>query len=346
MPLLFLPVLLDWSDRRARIIVWSIVGLAVAQSPVAVVQFLTKGSSSGDPVGGTLGMNTSGTLTALMIGTMVLLAGLYIYRAARGPGLPIAMVAICIPPALNETKVFFVAAPILWAVTILPRVRRNATAAILIVIALVLGLGFAALAYSSAYSERLLTETGRQDLLESETVGNLAKNGSLKRIPSIGFAAAAVWGTPQTFIVGYGPGAASTSELTGEKGVLAASYGRLIQTNVFLMRMIMEHGFAGVLCWIGLLVSVYLTARRVERLDTAGIWRGTAMGQQGMVLTFAALSWYNSPFTTAGLACVVWALAGVCALRLARIEEAAAADAQVLGVPGASSALPEAGSAA
>jgi hypothetical protein len=337
LPLLFLPVLSGWTDRQGRVVVWSIVGLAVAQAPVAVIQFLTKGTISGDPVGGTIGVNSSGTLTALMIGTMILLAGLYIYRAARGPLLPAAMVAVAIPPALNETKIFFVAAPLLWAVTILPRVRQNRTATVLVVGALLVGFAFSVFMYASSYTSRILTDTGRQDLFQSETVGDFAKDGTLKRVPSIGFAAVNVVRTPQTLVVGYGPGAASTSELTGEKGALALAYGHLIQNNVFLMRIIMEEGFAGLVCWIGLLVSVYLTGRKVERLDGVGIWRGTAMGLQGMVLTFAALAWYNSPFTSPGVACVLWALAGVCALRLARLRESSETDALPAGpvTPGA-----------
>jgi hypothetical protein len=111
-PLIFLPAIFGWSDKRLRTLVWLILGLSIAQTPVALWQFFVRTSTSGDTVGGTLGSNTSGTLTTFVIAMVTLVAGLYIYRAARGLPLVVVMLLECIPPALNETKVFFIAAPL------------------------------------------------------------------------------------------------------------------------------------------------------------------------------------------------------------------------------------------
>jgi hypothetical protein len=317
MPLIFVPSIFCWPDKLNRRLIWAIIGFATIQAPVALWQFLTRASDSGDTVGGTLGNSASGTLTTFVIAILILVAALYIYRAARSLPLLGAMLLQVLPPALNETKVFFVAAPLLWASMIAPRLRRNVGGVLVLAAILVAGFAIVAQIYSQTYSTKITTVTGRQALLESETVGDLTKNGNLKRIPAVKFSAGLLGASPQTLLFGYGTGSSGRSDLTGSGGLLYSRFGKLLRNMTFLVMLVLESGLIGLVAFVGFLVSVFLAGMKLERRDDDAFWKAVGMGLQGTVLTLASLSVYTATFNTTGLACAIWTVTGVTLWRLA-----------------------------
>jgi len=312
LPLLFAPSVFEWSEKQMRTVVWTLVGLTIVQTPFALWEFATRSSSSGDSVGGTLGTTSSGVLTVFIIGMVTLVAGMYIYRVSPGWRILAAMLLVCVPPALNETKVFFVAAPLIWVLMIVPRVGRNVGGVGRIVLALVAVFTIVAVGYSTFYDARMLTPTS---FLQEEQ-GDTAKNGVLNRLPQVEFSAALIAQAPATLALGFGPGAASRSVVGGTVGALVAEYGMALYNTVFLSWLMLELGVAGLAAFLALLGSVFAGCVRLERQDEEPFWQATAMGVQGIILTWAFMSIYTATFNADGLAATLWVLSGVCMWRI------------------------------
>jgi hypothetical protein len=310
-PLLFAPSLLGWTDARRRRLVWLLVALCVVQAPIVVAQLLAYGNASGDPMGGTLGGGASGAVTTLVIGMATLLTAFYIYRAASRPLLLVALAALCLPPALNETKAFFVAAPVILGVMLLLRLNRNTTAVLLLVALSAVGLLVVAQSYGALYGHGRTASDLSFLALRTDLKAGRAKGGELTRMGSISYAVTRMKEDPIAIPFGFGAGSLVISQVAGSFGSLIEQTGAMLRNPVFIVRLVLEYGLIALFCFAGVMVSLYRTGLYVEKAASAPFWRAAAMGLQGFVITMVLLSVYTGTFTTDSLAATFWTLAGV-----------------------------------
>ncbi|NTU72462.1 MAG: hypothetical protein HGB10_11680 [Coriobacteriia bacterium] len=318
MPLLFAPAVLGWSEPENRRLAVTMIVLTLLQAPVALFQFLLRSEQSGDTVGGTIGTFSSGLLTVLVVAMTVWLVGLMIYRVVPARLVLIGVAALCVPPALNETKIFFVVAPLIWAGFILPRTRRNFGAALLAVVALAAGVALVLQAYSLAYGNKIERSNTVEWLIESQQQSD---KGVLGRIPSIAFAYEQNTDSPTNALFGYGIGSVTRNEQVGVVGELVARFGTLVRNVSFLVRSMLEMGLLGMIAFGGMLVALFTTARRVEKTDEDGFWKAAALGAQAMIVTYTVMSLYNSTLLADAIACTLWCTCGIVAARHASYAE-------------------------
>lgn len=337
-PLAVAPLALDWSDDERRGLMRLLMGVALVQPAVALVQFaFFRKGVSGDVVGGTLGGYASGHLTAFMIAMSTLMLGMLLYRARRGSAVGLAMGWLALPPALNETKVFFAAAPAVFVTLLFPRLRQN-TAGVFAALALVTVMIIAVFqSYATFYGNTLTTSAGIQMLLDQETSGTMASGGVLGRLPSAAFASQTAARTPTTWVFGHGAGSLGRSSILGTPGSLIQEYGLILANTTFLAKVILEYGFLGLMAFGLLVASVIRAVRRLERTDSDSFWRAVAFGTQGLALTMIVLVAYTDTFTSDPLNCALWLMVGLCAARMrlgASSTENAAGPDREIGAPG------------
>jgi hypothetical protein len=318
-PLALAPAAFRWTERQCRLIVGLLVGLAVLQAPVAAVQFaLSPRGVSGDPIGGTLGGSTSGVLTALLIGMMTLVIGMYLYRVGSQRRLLVFAALLALPPALNETKVFFVAAPFAWGVLLLPRMRRySGSVAVSVALGALVVYG-AFYSYSSLYGSRYTGQNAVVRLTQEELGAGTSEGGVMKRLPSVAFATAEIAREPTTLLFGHGGGSLARSAALGTSGTLIQLYGELLRNTVSAAALPLEYGLCGLSAFLALVMVMLVHGRRLERVAGQPFWKATGFGLQGFGLTLLLLSVYTDTFAAGPLACVFWSLSGVTVAQLGR----------------------------
>lgn len=114
-PFFLLPAFYDFSEKEVGNFVRFMFFLSLIQCPVAFYQRFVSAAHirSGDPVGGTLGMNTSGILTVFLICGAAFVIGYYLRNRVNLVWLVIFLGVLLAPTGLNETKVtYFLLPPI------------------------------------------------------------------------------------------------------------------------------------------------------------------------------------------------------------------------------------------
>ena len=326
-PLAVAPLAFEWSELECRRFVYLLLGLVFLQPVVAVGEFLSNPKSfSGDIVGGTLGGSASGAVTALMIATVTLLIGMYVYKVWK-PGLvALAVVALSIPPALNETKVFFVVAPLVWGLTLLTRVRRGFFSIVVALMFATAAIFLVFQSYQAFYGANLAGTDVAATLWNSQAGTDLGQSGVMKRLPAVMFAVNEDAQQPATLFFGFGSGSLTISSLVGATGYLAQRYGILLSDSSFAVRLLLETGFLGLIAFLGFIGSVFVAGVRLERTSSVPFWRGIGVGMQGVLIVMLILSVYSGTFLTDGLATTTWLLAGLCIAQLHRERPTLAAD--------------------
>lgn len=309
-------------ESQVRTVLRTVMVLCFLQIPVALVQFLfMRSGTSGDAVGGTLGMYASGVLTVLVIGVSTLVIGDLLYGVTpRSVGL-FRLAALMVIPALNETKAFFVVAPLILGAIMMPRLKRGFITVVLVTTIVAAMIGVVSQTYEVVYGTAGIDATTLA--FQQETQGDtMAEGGVMRRLPSVVFAFSDIMKEPSTAALGYGVGSLTRSDTLQANGVLTQKYGDLFRNPVLLVRLLFEYGLLGVTSFVLFLVSVFTLARRLEKRSDVSRVRAMAVGLQGFTMTMAIMSIYTGTFTTDALACVFWLLVGLCTFELLRLDRA------------------------
>jgi hypothetical protein len=221
------------------------------------------------------------------------------------------VLALCVPPAVNETKAFFIVAPVIWAALLFPRMRRRPVAGALLVVVIVAASLGVFQSYTSSFGGALSTREAWVRQWEQQSSTDPEESGVMRRVPSVLFTADLLSGSFRTTALGFGPGALTRSDALGYSGPLMRRYGLLLRNPVTLVKFGMELGAVGLVCIAGVLIWAYQTGRRVERNDGDPLWRGVATGLLGSVLTVVVMSVYTATLNADAPACLLWTLAGV-----------------------------------
>jgi hypothetical protein len=315
-PVMAVPLAQEWSDRALRVAVRAIALIALLQVPVVLVQFASNPTrTSGDYMGGTIGGYSSGRLVVLMILVSTLYMGWYLYGGMPRARTILAMALLAVPPALNEAKVFFVAAPLVWATILAPRIRKNAAGITVLVVLVALLTAGVASSYGALYGSRLGRMTFAELVVQDQIMTPVAEGGVSNRLPSLAFAMRSILEQPSTMLFGHGAGSTARSAFLESTGSLVATYGNYLRNVTFAARLLLEFGLLGVGAFLAFLSSVFLFGRRMESVEREPFWRGCAVGLQGSVMTMGILSVYTDTFAIRPMACAFWLLVGVCAAR-------------------------------
>jgi hypothetical protein len=305
-------VQIDLGERALRRLVMLLAAVSAVQVPVAVAQRLLYETRSGDVVGGTLGPNSSGALTILMLGMAALALAWYLQTPQGQSWLLVLVGVLLLPAALNETKVLFFAGPIVFALVLWRgssgRVAKGLLAGVVIAAAIVASYQ----AYQVMYGLRGGgTQIFSRAFLQSYLATDTAEGGVLNRLPAGPFALGEIANEVGTFLFGFGPGSASESVFGGiGSGPIFEKYATLKLDSSFIARFTLESGMMGWVALLGLLATIAGAARVVLVYAQSHFWRGVALGMEGWLILMLGLTVYTSTFTVDALAVSFWLLAG------------------------------------
>jgi hypothetical protein len=113
LPFFFLPVTYAFSDEQIRRQLKFLLVLSMIQCPVTIYQRFIKyaGVGTGDVVGGTLGVHTSGVLSVYLACTISLVIAFYLKGRIKRSMMLILIGLLFLPTTLNETKVSLLLIP-------------------------------------------------------------------------------------------------------------------------------------------------------------------------------------------------------------------------------------------
>ena len=306
LPFFLLPMVYTFTDKQIRVQLLWLLGLCMTQIPLTIYQrfFQYRDVMTGDVVGGSLGVNTSGVLSILLIFGIALIVGFYFKKLLKAwQAIPLALL-LFIPTTLNETKVvlllfpFVIIAPLFFAPNIANRGRK-------LLLMSVVGSMFMVLffvAYDILQGERegTLVERMQSGNMFSYMFKGTDKVGKFSeievgRFDAIAFAIDKVADTGSS-IFGVGIGNASPSNTDKLVGEYWKTYYWTVPEKNMASRVIWEMGYVGLLVYLGFLAIAFLDAKYLAKGDN--FVAAFALGWTPIVLIIAGSFVYLQTFVT------------------------------------------------
>jgi hypothetical protein len=274
MPFFFLPVVYKFSDEQLRKQLKFLLLLSLLQLPVTLYQkFIEfKQEFSGDPIGGTLGVNTSGVLSVYLICVISLTIAFYLKKRIKLLLSIFLILSLFIPTTLNETKITFFILPIAF---LIPFIMEKSGYKKKITMVFVLGIAMIIFVFiydhfrsfdnknESAILQFITKEDRFKNYLYSRADPHRAREVS--RIDSI-ILAIKYLSKDGNLLLGVGVGNASPSFSKDLSGEYYKKYQFAYPNNVYLSLILWEMGVVGIIlyCLFFYLVvsdSIYLKNR-------------------------------------------------------------------------------------
>ena len=243
-PIFLLPFIFPFTEDSFKKVLIFIFSLSMIQFPVVLWQRFVAFSTSisGDPVGGTLGASTSGTLSVFLIIVISFLISFYYKDKISLPFFLVSVGAAFIPMTLNETKISFVLLPVAF---IFPafflRAKRGAIFRVILVL-LILLVSFVSLrAIYDHFQSKKWGYGIKTFILMPGRLEYYSKN----RLDPIKYSFTKALVGPKFFIFGHGAGNVSegfTRKLSGKYIQEAYTYGVY---KVSFTRLMWELGLGG-----------------------------------------------------------------------------------------------------
>lgn len=252
LPFFLLPIIYAFSEKQIRRQLMFLAVLSMVQLPVVVYQRFVEfaGLRTGDVIGGTLGLNTSGVLSVLLACAITATVAFYVKGRIRLLTLIILVPVLATPMMLNETKISLllipaaVMGPIILGGKIDGGLKKSLT---LTVIGIVVGV-----AYLQMY-EKLRGTSVIDFFTNTEKVESYAYSGenpqlydTVNRLDSIHHAISRI-NRDGNILLGVGAGNASDSFSDKLKGEYYKKYYYLAPGMVYLSKVLWELGVVGVL---------------------------------------------------------------------------------------------------
>jgi len=287
---------------------------ALLQVPVTILQryFWYKWQASGDPVGGTLGANTSGTLTLFLMGIISIIFAFYINKLISGKVLLFYLLLLFIPMTLNETKITYFLFPTLLIFLLIKSPIKNKRVKSLFIITIFSGLVLIASyhVYKSIYLKKRNISIFNPSFISRYVGREYWYSGRLNRLAQIKFASRNVAHSISTALVGVGPGNASDSFFKEAVGYYYRKYEMLKIDSVFLGRFIWEYGYLGLAIFLFILFKLFILANRVYKYSHTSFHKSIALGFEGMIFILAVATIYSPSFLIDVLGYTFWFIAG------------------------------------
>jgi hypothetical protein len=261
-PIFLLPLIFPLSQKAFRNILLWVYALTMLQLPVTLWQrFIEVGRvGSGDPVGGTLGLATSGVLAIYLISIISFLIAFYFKEEISLSVFIISAAAAFIPITINETKISSVLLPVafVFPALFIP-VKREIIARVFFVLVLMAG---ALIIFKVAY-DYFQTPMGRPGIIEFWTEEQRRKRYNERRIQPLIDAFTVAPKGDMGFTI-FGRGAGNVSE--GFTKILSGKYLNeryLYGVSMTLPKLIWELGFLGTFLFYMLPALIFFDAVRL-----------------------------------------------------------------------------------
>jgi len=301
---------LNFDDVFLRKIVKFLIVIAFIQIPVTILQrFLYIGSASGDPIGGTLGANTSGTLTLFLLSIISILVAFFINKLIGGRTLLTYMILLFIPMAINETKITFFLFPVLILFLLRKNLLKRQSLKSIFALVLFSGVIFISSYFSYNYLYRRL-KIFDYNYTADYVSREYTKSGSLNRIPQVEFAHRNITKDIYTAFLGVGPGNASDSFFEKGVGYYYKKYPILKIDSVFLGRFIWEYGYLGLAIFLYILFRLFGLAEKIYNNSPDPFYKSLALGFEGMMFILVVSAVYSNSFIIDSIGYVFWFMAG------------------------------------
>ncbi len=306
LPFFLLPFVYQFSEKQIKHQLYLLLILCLVQLPISAYQRFVQyaGVGTGDVVGGSLGVNTSGVLSILLMFAIALLTAMAIKgRIKTILAIPLIFL-LFLPTTFNETKVvlllfpFVLLSPVFFGPDVKNRIRKLI---LLSVVGTFFLVGFVAVYdviqdnKGGSLVEKIQSGAMFSYMYKDDKLGKFSQY-EVGRFDAIVYATKKIHDTGNS-IFGVGIGNASPSNSKKLVGEYYTKWYWMVPEKVMLSRIIWEMGYVGVILFITLLTFVFFDARYLSK--KAG-WIGSfALGWVPIVLIVGGSFTYFSIFVTA-----------------------------------------------
>ncbi len=311
--LFYVIAFLELDDLFFKKMIRLLIVLAFIQVPVTIIQrYWYLGIASGDPIGGTLGSNASGTLTIFLMVIISILFSFYINRLINGKILLFSIIVLFVPMTLNETKITYFLFPALLIFLLKKSSIKHEKLKSIFTITI-----FSGLVLIASYNvyKSIFFKNRNINILEyrfiAKYLGNeYTKSGSLNRIAQVKFAHRNVTNQISTTLFGVGPGNASDSFFKEGVGYYYKKYETLEIGSNFLSKFIWEFGYLGLAVFLFILFKLFILADRIYKYSPNPYHKSIALGFEGIIFVLVIASVYSPSFLIDVLGYLFWFIAG------------------------------------
>ena len=315
LPFFLLPFYYDLSDDFMEKFVKFILFFSFLQCPVAVLQRLLYETRSGDVVGGTLGANTSGTLSLFCAFVIVFWTAYYFkYRLKTGNYL-LGLFLLFLPMGITETKISLFLIPLIFfsIVFFIPEAKTKIRYFVFVLVSI----GLILIAYKSIYNYFYASSqqrgietyiTNPEKTIDYIYHKKFRESGTLNRIPQILFAFDNINNDLKHLLFGVGAGNASGSFFHRSVGSYYITYKRFEIDNIFIANMLWEYGILGTLLYFSMSIFIFFKIYSLRIMERTN---GTiAIGFLGMSVVLLLSTVYLNTTRVNIYIYLYWFLAG------------------------------------
>ncbi|MEW6428837.1 MAG: hypothetical protein AB1568_12480 [Thermodesulfobacteriota bacterium] len=315
-PFFLLPAVWDVTEKELKRLLLFIFGLMILQLPVVLYQRFVKYSASisGDPMGGTLGANTSGTLSVLILLVLAVYISMYLKNRISFVIFLLGFAMVLLPVTMNETKITFVLLPVCFLIpSMIGRVDAGKIGKIILLFVLLTSSMFAVkTVYDHFQTKRW--GYGITDFFQNRK--HVEKYADARLAPIVN-TLKRIGGDPVFFLFGVGAGNASSS-FTGEgmsgKYLQEMTKGWKVASGIVVLAW--EIGFVGLFLGGVILLFLFFDARKLSREDS--LFGALGLGMTSVTLMFAVASLYCNLVQAKVVNVLFWLVAGLVVQRLNR----------------------------
>lgn len=290
-PIFILPTVINFNEDDMRKLLKFLLFLALIQFPVTIWQkfFLYAQYSSGDPIGGTLGENTSGVLSVFLLMVLSFLTAFYLKRLLPLSFFITFCIIVFIPTTLNETKVTL---PLLFVAFLLPvifakKILIRAPSKIFNLCLILLLTFFLFIFIYNSFSNR--------DILQFYSKNNQAASYSEGRIVPILTALDKTFHDGlKTLIYGYGAGNVSASFTEYMQSKLFSELSIYDPGKVSLTKLLWETGYIGTLIFLTFIALIFFDSFILSK-QNGQLSGAIALGLASATIIYAITFIYTKP---------------------------------------------------
>jgi len=309
----YVSAFLELDDPFFKKVIKFLIILAFLQVPITILQrYWYMGQASGDPIGGTLGSHTSGTLTLFLMGIISILFAFYMNKLIKGRMLLFSVILLFIPITINETKITYFLFPALSIFLLRKNLIKKEGLKSLFILAIFSGLILIAsyYVYKSIYLKHRRVGIFNYSFVSKYMGEEYTESGSLNRIAQVKFANENITKQIYTALLGVGLGNASDSFFKEGVGYYYKKYPMYKIDSVFLSRFIWEYGYLGLAVFLFILFKLFILAERVYKYSPSPFHKSIALGFEGIMLVLIVTTIYSSSFIIDSIGYIFWFIAG------------------------------------
>jgi hypothetical protein len=288
-PIFLVPIIYPFSERTFKNFILWIFAFSMLQLPVVLWQRFIKyaTSLSGDLMGGTLGVSTSGVLAVYLAIVISFLIAFYLKKEISLSVFLISTAAAFIPITLNETKVSFALLPIAFLLPAFFLKGQRETIFRVLVVVVLLILSF--VIFKNVYDHFAEKRWGYGITRFIKTPGRLDRYNLVRTVP---IRQAIINATKEPRFAFFGRGAGNVSK--GFTRKLSGKYvkeGRFYNVSFAITKLIWEIGIMGTLLFLLFPCLIFLDASRLCKQE--GIFGAFSLGMLSFSVFFSFSLFYT-----------------------------------------------------